>query len=137
MINANARRLATLAPDAASNERVRRIEEQEKVYAKLLVQGGLATSELEAREKFFAAAHFHGIITARHETPRQLVEELAYTSLDYMDFVHRVGHDGGFLGSSSRRKTSLKYRLKDKKTSIESKKTSWQALRGSPGATGR
>ena len=95
LINANARRLATLAPDAASNERVRRIEEQEKVYAQLLVQGGLATSELEAREKFFAAAHFHGIITARHETPRQLVEELAYTSLDYMDFVHRVGHEGG------------------------------------------
>lgn len=94
MMNANARRLATLAPDAASNERVRRIEEQEKVYAELLVQGGLATSELEAREKFFAAAHFHGIITAVHETPRQLVKELAYMSQDYMDFVLRVGHDG-------------------------------------------
>ncbi len=141
LINANARRLATLAPDAASNERVRRIEEQEKVYAELLVQGGLATSELEAREKFFAAAHFHGIITARHETPRQLVEELAYTSQEYMDFVHRVGHEGGKVRLPWFIKLSEDephvYRLKDKKSSIDAKKTSWQALRGSPGARRR
>ena len=114
----------TLAPDAASNERVRRIEEQEKVYAQLLVQcGGLATSELEAREKFFAAAHFHGIITARHETPRQLVEELAYTSQEYMDFVHRVGHEGGKVRLPWFIKLSEDephvYRLKDKKSSID------------------
>ena len=58
-----------------------------------------------------------------------------------MDFVHRVGHEGGkavrLLGSSSCRKTRLKYRLKERKSSSESTKISWRALRGSPGARRR
>ena len=140
LMNANARRLATHACPRCRVERTRAPHRRagEGLRTAARACGGLATSELEAREKFFAAAHFHGIITARHETPRQLVEELAYTSQEYMDFVHRVGHEGGKVRLPWFSKLSEDephvYRLKDKKSSIESKKTSWQALRGSPGA---
>jgi len=85
-ITANSRRLRPLQ-DLANAQKIvnSRLDQQETLFAQLLVTAGAAATADDAQERWFTAAHCLGIMSARHETLFQFVDELHAGLCEYLE----------------------------------------------------
>ena len=85
-ITANSRRLLPLQDLEDAQKIVNsRLDQQETLFAQLLVTAGAAATADDAQERWFTAAHCLGIMSARHETLFQFVDELHAGLCEYLE----------------------------------------------------